>query len=174
MCIRLHAQFLLILSYLNQTRISRLSFKNTQMSYFVQIRPVGVELFHADRRTHTTKLTVAFRNIANTPNNSTFYPHRFYNRYGECLLRGTSWIFTYKFNSGVYRFDYEFSREFVWFIWHVSGQNPPNFSMSKKNCSHNSWRKHHSKIPYSQVPCLTHGLTATCQKNWQNGYERMK
>ena len=31
-------------------------------------RPVGVELFHADRRTDTTKLIVNFRNFANAPN----------------------------------------------------------------------------------------------------------
>jgi hypothetical protein len=30
-----------------------------------KICPVGAELFHADRRTDMTKLTVAFRNFAN-------------------------------------------------------------------------------------------------------------
>ena len=33
----------------------------------MKIRPVGAELFHADRRTGMTKLTVAFRNFANAP-----------------------------------------------------------------------------------------------------------
>jgi hypothetical protein len=33
----------------------------------MQIRPVGAELSHADRRTNMTKLTVAFRNFANGP-----------------------------------------------------------------------------------------------------------
>jgi hypothetical protein len=33
----------------------------------MKIRPVGAELFHADRRTDTTKLIVAFRNFANAP-----------------------------------------------------------------------------------------------------------
>ena len=35
----------------------------------MKICPVGAELFHADRRTDMTKLTVAFRNFANVPNN---------------------------------------------------------------------------------------------------------
>jgi len=33
----------------------------------MKIRPVGAELFHADRRTDTEKLIVAFRNFANAP-----------------------------------------------------------------------------------------------------------
>jgi len=35
----------------------------------MKIHPVGAELFHADGRTHMTKLTVAFRNFANTQKN---------------------------------------------------------------------------------------------------------
>ena len=31
----------------------------------MKIRPVGAELFHANRRTDMTKLIVAFRNFAN-------------------------------------------------------------------------------------------------------------
>jgi len=38
----------------------------------MKIRPVGTELFHGDGRTDMTKLTVAFRNVANTPNRNTF------------------------------------------------------------------------------------------------------
>jgi hypothetical protein len=42
--------------------------KNTQISDSVKIRPVGAELFHADRRTDgKKKLIVAFRNFANAP-----------------------------------------------------------------------------------------------------------
>jgi hypothetical protein len=41
--------------------------KNTQMSSFVKICPVGAELFHANGRRDMTKLTVAFRNLAKTP-----------------------------------------------------------------------------------------------------------
>jgi hypothetical protein len=33
----------------------------------MKIRPVGAEVFHVDRRTDTTKLTVALGNFANTP-----------------------------------------------------------------------------------------------------------
>ena len=36
----------------------------------MKIRPVGAELFHADRRTRMPKLTVTFRNYANAPNNA--------------------------------------------------------------------------------------------------------
>jgi hypothetical protein len=45
--------------------------KNTQISHFIKIRPVGAELFHANgptnRRTDMMKLTVAFRNFENAP-----------------------------------------------------------------------------------------------------------
>ena len=33
----------------------------------MKMRPVGAELFHADRRRDMTKLTVSFRNFANAP-----------------------------------------------------------------------------------------------------------
>ena len=36
----------------------------------MKIRPVGAELFHADRRTDMTKLIIAFRNYVNAPKNS--------------------------------------------------------------------------------------------------------
>ena len=43
------------------------------MSGLIKIRPVGAELFYADRRTEgqtdMTKLIVAFRNFANAPKN---------------------------------------------------------------------------------------------------------
>ena len=39
--------------------------KNTQISNFLKIPPVGADLFHADRRRYMTKLTVTFRNFAN-------------------------------------------------------------------------------------------------------------
>jgi hypothetical protein len=48
--------------------------KNTQTSNFIQIRPVGAELFHedgrTDRRTDMSKLIVVFQNFANAPKNS--------------------------------------------------------------------------------------------------------
>jgi len=34
--------------------------KNTQISNFMKIRPVGAEMFHADRQTDMTKLTASF------------------------------------------------------------------------------------------------------------------
>jgi len=41
--------------------------KNTQIPNLMEIRPVGAELFHADRQRDMTKLMVAFRNFANSP-----------------------------------------------------------------------------------------------------------
>jgi len=53
---------------LNETLIFWVAFqKNTQIFSFVKIRPVGVELFQADRRTDMKKLIVAFRNFAKAP-----------------------------------------------------------------------------------------------------------
>jgi hypothetical protein len=41
--------------------------KNTQISNFMKIRPVGAEIFHAEGRTDMTKLTVPFCKFANAP-----------------------------------------------------------------------------------------------------------
>jgi len=40
--------------------------KNTQISNFIEVRPVGTELFHVDRQTDMTKLlhVAVFRNFA--------------------------------------------------------------------------------------------------------------
>jgi len=35
----------------------------------MKIRPMGTELFHADRRTYMTELIVAFCNFGNAPTN---------------------------------------------------------------------------------------------------------
>ena len=47
------------------------------VSSFIKIRPVGAELFHADGQTDgqtdTSKLIVAFRNVANAPKNQQTY-----------------------------------------------------------------------------------------------------
>jgi hypothetical protein len=48
--------------------------KNSEISDFMKIPPVEAELFHADRRTDMTKLTVAFRNTANEPTNEESRP----------------------------------------------------------------------------------------------------
>ena len=37
--------------------------KNHPMQILIKIRSVGAEFFHADGRTHMTKLIVAFRNF---------------------------------------------------------------------------------------------------------------
>jgi hypothetical protein len=44
--------------------------KNTQVSNFIKIRPVGFQLFHADGQTAMTKLIDAVRNFANAPKSS--------------------------------------------------------------------------------------------------------
>jgi hypothetical protein len=46
----------------NVNFIDRFS-KSTQIARVIKIRPVGAELFHADRRTDIAKLMVAFRNF---------------------------------------------------------------------------------------------------------------
>ena len=48
--------------------------KKSQISGFIKIRPVGAELFHADRQTDMTKLIVAFRNFANAPKKAIHTP----------------------------------------------------------------------------------------------------
>ena len=47
--------------------------KNTQISDFMKIWPVGAELFHADGQTDTTKLTDAFPNFTNAPKSHTHH-----------------------------------------------------------------------------------------------------
>jgi len=44
--------------------------KNTHISNFMKIRPVGAESFRADGRTDMTNLTEAFRKFANAPKNN--------------------------------------------------------------------------------------------------------
>jgi len=41
--------------------------KNTEISNFKKIRPMGSVLFNVDRRPDITKLIVDFHNFANTP-----------------------------------------------------------------------------------------------------------
>ena len=70
MYISLHVKYSLFLSDVNETWIlSKDLRKNTQISNFIEIRPVGAELFNAGGRTDgqadMTKLIIAFRNFAN-------------------------------------------------------------------------------------------------------------
>jgi len=46
--------------------------KDTEISDFMKISPLGAELFLADRQTNMTKLTIAFRNFANAPKKSLY------------------------------------------------------------------------------------------------------
>jgi hypothetical protein len=53
---------------LMELEFSRQIFEKTQISSFIKICPLGAEAFHANRQTDMTKLIVAFRNFADTPN----------------------------------------------------------------------------------------------------------
>jgi len=70
MLIGLHVKYSLFLSNFNELAFPDIFSKHTQISNFVKIRPLGVELFHADGRTDITRLIVAFRNFANAPKNA--------------------------------------------------------------------------------------------------------
>jgi hypothetical protein len=50
--------------------VLRIFSKNTEVSNFIKILPVGAELLHSEGRTDTTKLMVAFRNFAKAPKNN--------------------------------------------------------------------------------------------------------
>jgi hypothetical protein len=65
----LHVKYSLFLYVCNEPSTFSSFSKNTQMYNFTKIRPVGAELFHADKRTDMTKLTVALHNFAKTPKN---------------------------------------------------------------------------------------------------------
>ena len=73
MYVSIHVKYLLFLLDFNETSIflkERFS-KHTPISNIMKIRPMGAELFHADRRTDgqtdMTQLIVTFRNFANAP-----------------------------------------------------------------------------------------------------------
>jgi len=53
---------------LNWDFVDRLS-KNTKISNFMKIAPVGAELFHADGRKDMAKLIIAFCNFAHALEN---------------------------------------------------------------------------------------------------------
>jgi len=54
----------------------------------MKIRPVGDEIFHADRWINITKLTVADRNFANKPKNWLLWPIAgYYNSTGFTKVR---------------------------------------------------------------------------------------
>jgi hypothetical protein len=51
MHIDLHVKYSLLFQILMKVELSQQIFKNTQISNVMKIRPVGAELFRADRRT---------------------------------------------------------------------------------------------------------------------------
>jgi len=55
--------------------------KNTQISNFMKIRPVGAELFHADGQTDMTEPIVAFRNFANASKKLFVLPQSVFTRF---------------------------------------------------------------------------------------------
>ena len=71
--------------------------KNTKISNFMKIRPVGAELLHADRRkagetegqTDMTNLIVTFRNFAYSPKSPRLFPvelqYFIVKKYGDLL-----------------------------------------------------------------------------------------
>jgi hypothetical protein len=66
-----HVKYPLFLSDFKDAWIFSTDFrKKLQISNFMKIRPVGAELFHADRRTDMMKLIVTFRNFANASEKS--------------------------------------------------------------------------------------------------------
>ena len=66
--------------------------KNTQISNFIKIRPVGAELIHADGQTDMTKLTVAFQKFASAPKNQHFTECAWYATvFGKGQLSNTHW-----------------------------------------------------------------------------------
>ena len=88
MDIGLHVKYSFFLSDFNVTWIflDRFS-KNTQISNFMKIRPVGAGLFFADRRTDMTNLIIAFRNFANAPKNELYTSQK------TLSLRHSGWRF---------------------------------------------------------------------------------
>jgi len=80
MYVDLHVKYPLFLSDPIQTWIFSTYFqKNTQISNFMKILPMGAELFHVDRRTDgqtdMTKIIVAFRNFTNAPKDHSVSPY---------------------------------------------------------------------------------------------------
>jgi hypothetical protein len=62
-------KYSLFLSDFSETWIFSTISKNIQISNFMEIRPVWVKLFHANRRTDVTKLIVALSQCLNAPKN---------------------------------------------------------------------------------------------------------
>ena len=57
------------MSDINETRIFWIDVQKLLISNFMNIHPVGAELFHADRRADMMKLIVDFHNFEKAPKN---------------------------------------------------------------------------------------------------------
>ena len=90
--------FILVRFKLNLNFLDRFS-KNTQIPNVMKIRPVGTELFHADRRTDKMKLIVAFRNFANAPKTRSISAHNtgMHNFYQETDVCSSLLVFLQNF-----------------------------------------------------------------------------
>jgi len=68
-----HTNYPLFVSDFNGTEIFSIGFskKWSKTSNFINIRPVGAELFHADGQTDVTNLVFTFRNLGDEPKTPT-------------------------------------------------------------------------------------------------------
>ena len=91
----LHAKCSFFLSDFNEPWIFSADFpKNTDISNFVKIRPLGTRLFHAVGQTYI-KVIIAFRNFANAPKYEPIHNTELYDPHTEVtgfsyLLRSCS------------------------------------------------------------------------------------
>ena len=72
MRISLHVKYLFSCQIFLKTWIFSTHFGKIQISNFLKIRPVGIELLQADGRTDMTKLIVAFRSFSKAPKKEKF------------------------------------------------------------------------------------------------------
>jgi hypothetical protein len=88
---------------------------------FIKIRPVGAELFHADRRTDMKKVVVAFRNSANAPKNVVYF-----NWTNHFLIKNVvSWVLTPVSSAGT-----NVPGEYVAYICRAAGLVPRFISLN--------------------------------------------
>jgi hypothetical protein len=103
MYVGFHVRYPLFLLDFNETYIlfDRFS-KNTQISNFMKIRPVGAEFIRTDRRidgrTDIKKLIVAFRNFAKAPKDLRS-AHRTY----LCVLNIVYTVHVYQYNCTIHQ-----------------------------------------------------------------------
>ena len=81
--IGLHVQYSLFVSDFNKYWIFSTVSIGTQISNFIEIRPVGAKLFHTGGQTDMTKLIVVFYNFAKAPKNHMDEAYKFITFSGE-------------------------------------------------------------------------------------------